>query len=97
MDLYRTRICLSLRSHIFRKCFGMYGVDDGARTRDLCRDRAANERNLLTPCPLTAKKGNQKHSKSLKYTRYEVSEPSLKQRVQSFDDRLNHHMLIQAE
>jgi hypothetical protein len=41
--------------------------------------------------------GNQKHSKSLKYTRYEVSEPSLKQRVQSFDDRLNHHMLIQAE
>jgi hypothetical protein len=46
---------------------------------------------------LTAKQGNQKHSKSLKYTRYEVSEPSLKQRVQSFDDRLNHHMLIQAE
>jgi hypothetical protein len=41
MDLYRTRICLSLRSHIFRKCFGMYGGDDGARTRDLCRDSLA--------------------------------------------------------
>ncbi len=23
------------------KSFGMYGGDDGARTRDLCRDRAA--------------------------------------------------------
>jgi hypothetical protein len=34
-------ICLSLRFHIFRKSFGMYGGDDGARTRDLCRDRAA--------------------------------------------------------
>jgi hypothetical protein len=25
----------------FLKSFGMYGGDDGARTRDLCRDRAA--------------------------------------------------------
>jgi hypothetical protein len=41
MDLYRTRICLSLRSHIFRKSFGMYGGDDGAQTRDLCRATAA--------------------------------------------------------
>jgi len=38
---YCDLICLSLRCHIFRKCLGMYGGDDGARTRDLCRDRAA--------------------------------------------------------
>jgi len=42
---YCVRICLSLRSHIFRKSFGMYGGDDGARTRDLCRDRSASSRN----------------------------------------------------
>ena len=30
------------RCHTFRKSFGMYGGDDGARTRDLCRDRAAS-------------------------------------------------------
>jgi hypothetical protein len=46
MDLYRTRICLSLRSHIFRKSFGMYGGDDGARTRDLCRDSEPETCNL---------------------------------------------------
>ncbi len=38
MDLYRTRICLSLRSPYASKSFRMYGGDDGARTRDLCRD-----------------------------------------------------------
>ena len=32
---------LSLWVPSFRKLFGMYGGDDGARTRDLCRDRAA--------------------------------------------------------
>ena len=26
--------------------FGMYGGDDGARTRDLCRDRAQETGNL---------------------------------------------------
>ncbi len=41
MDLYRTRICLSLWVAIASKCFRIYGGDDGARTRDLCRDRAA--------------------------------------------------------
>ena len=46
MDLYRTRISLSLRCHIFRKSFGMYGGDDGARTRDLCRDSKPETRNL---------------------------------------------------
>ena len=46
MDLYRTRIYLSLRSHIFRKSFGMYGGDDGARTRDLCRDSEPETCNL---------------------------------------------------
>ena len=39
---YCARICLSLRSHIFGKYFGMYGGDDGARTRDLCRDSYTN-------------------------------------------------------
>jgi hypothetical protein len=43
--LYCVLICLSLRSHIFRKSFGMYGGDDGARTRDLCRDRKVETRN----------------------------------------------------
>ena len=38
---YRAQIILSLGLHTSRKCFGMYGGDDGARTRDLCRDRAA--------------------------------------------------------
>jgi hypothetical protein len=38
---HRTLIWLSLWGHTFHKYFGMYGGDDGARTRDLCRDRAA--------------------------------------------------------
>ena len=38
---YRARISLSLRSQTPHKSIGMYGGDDGARTRDLCRDRAA--------------------------------------------------------
>jgi len=29
------------------KSFGMYGGDDGARTRDLCRDSKKEGRNLL--------------------------------------------------
>jgi len=29
------------------KCFGMNGGDDGARTRDLCRDSKPETRNLL--------------------------------------------------
>jgi hypothetical protein len=33
------------RSHRFRKSFGMYGGDDGARTRDLCRDSKTETRN----------------------------------------------------
>ena len=35
------RIPVSLEVPFIRKCFRMYGGDDGARTRDLCRDRAA--------------------------------------------------------
>ncbi len=38
---------LSPRSHIFRKSFGIYGGDDGARTRDLCRDSREEARNLM--------------------------------------------------
>jgi hypothetical protein len=34
-------VSMSLGCHTLRKSFGMYGGDDGARTRDLCRDRAA--------------------------------------------------------
>jgi hypothetical protein len=33
--------CENLSCHTFPSLFGMYGGDDGARTRDLCRDRAA--------------------------------------------------------
>ena len=32
---------VTLGRHTIPKSFGMYGGDDGARTRDLCRDRAA--------------------------------------------------------
>jgi hypothetical protein len=35
---YRARISLSLRSKTSHESFGMCGEDDGARTRDLCRD-----------------------------------------------------------
>jgi hypothetical protein len=31
--------------HTLRKSFGMYGGDDGARTRDLCRDSECETRN----------------------------------------------------
>ncbi len=41
MDPNRTRIYLSLEVPYEAKCFALYGGDDGARTRDLCRDRAA--------------------------------------------------------
>ena len=34
-------------SHTFRNLFGMCDGDDGARTRDLCRDRIPKKRNLL--------------------------------------------------
>ncbi len=39
--LYCAQISLSLWFAIPSKFFRMYGGDDGARTRDLCRDRAA--------------------------------------------------------
>ena len=35
---YRAQIWLSLFLPNTPKSFGMYGGDDGARTRDLCRD-----------------------------------------------------------
>ena len=41
MDPNRTQIQLSLWVAIASKGFRIYGGDDGARTRDLCRDRAA--------------------------------------------------------
>ena len=47
MDPYRTRICLSLRSQTLHKSFGMCGGDDGARTRDLCRDSKSKASNIL--------------------------------------------------
>ena len=44
-DTKRAQICVLLHPLWFppipNKSFGMYGGDDGARTRDLCRDRAA--------------------------------------------------------
>ncbi len=42
MDLNRTRIYLSLEVPYEAKYFAWYGGDDGARTRDLCRDSYAN-------------------------------------------------------
>jgi hypothetical protein len=47
MDLYWTRILLSLGVAIASKSFRIYGGDDGARTRDLCRDSEPKTRNLL--------------------------------------------------
>ncbi len=41
MDPNRTRIYLSLEVPYKAKSLVLYGGDDGARTRDLCRDRAA--------------------------------------------------------
>ena len=44
-DTKGTQICVPLHPAWFppipNNSFGMYGGDDGARTRDLCRDRAA--------------------------------------------------------
>jgi hypothetical protein len=42
LRLYLVWIVYHLRSHIFHNSFGIYGGDDGARTRDLCRDSYAN-------------------------------------------------------
>jgi len=47
---YCAHIALSLRSQTSRKCLGMYGGDDGARTRDLCRDSEPENWNLLKQC-----------------------------------------------
>jgi hypothetical protein len=46
MDLYWTRILLSLGVAIASKSLRIYGGDDGARTRDLCRDSEPETRNL---------------------------------------------------
>jgi hypothetical protein len=51
----------------------MYGGDDGARTRDLCRDRSAFGRYLIE---FMSTLGYQKHCKSLKKTVGEPSAPS---------------------
>jgi hypothetical protein len=44
-DASRVQIASSVietfNAKTLRKPFGVYGGDDGARTRDLCRDRAA--------------------------------------------------------
>jgi hypothetical protein len=34
-----TRFRRNSKAKTFIKSFGMYGMDDGSRTRDLCRDR----------------------------------------------------------
>ena len=46
MDLYWTRISCHFRSPFDSKLFRIYGGDDGARTRDLCRDRSRKLLNL---------------------------------------------------
>jgi len=49
-ESYCARIVPRFRCHfrsILRKSFGMYGGDDGARTRDLCRDSTEASSNLL--------------------------------------------------
>jgi len=46
------------------KFFGMNGGDDGARTRDLCRDRSAFDRNPLKLWALMANKSTQKQWKT---------------------------------
>jgi hypothetical protein len=40
MDPNRTRIACHLRLPYEANFFALYGGDDGARTRDLCRDRS---------------------------------------------------------
>jgi hypothetical protein len=47
MDPYRPRIWLSLGRHCDSKSLRIYGGDDGARTRDLCRDSRLETHNLL--------------------------------------------------
>jgi len=47
MDLYWTRIYLSLGMPYEAKFFALCGGDDGARTRDLCRDSIPEGRNPL--------------------------------------------------
>jgi hypothetical protein len=42
-----TQFCRFLFAKSSRKLFGMNGGDDGARTRDLCRDSREETRNLL--------------------------------------------------
>ena len=43
----------------------VYGGDDGARTRDLCRDRSAFDRNPLNPWALMANKSTLSPLKAL--------------------------------
>lgn len=47
MDLYRTRIFCHFGRHFDYKLFRINCLDDGARARDLCRDRISKSRNLL--------------------------------------------------
>ena len=42
-----TQLCRFPGAKSSRKSFGMYGGDDGARTRDLCRDSTEASSNLL--------------------------------------------------
>ena len=48
MDPNRTRISLSLEVPYEAKYFALYGGDDGARTRDLCRDSLPGSRFTTT-------------------------------------------------
>ena len=50
MDPNRTRILLSLEVPYEAKFIALYGGDDGARTRDLCRDSEPENCNLLKQC-----------------------------------------------
>jgi hypothetical protein len=58
---YCARIRLSLGIAIASKSFRIFGGDDGARTRDLCRDSSTFECNLLTLGASTASKGILNH------------------------------------
>ena len=49
MDPYRTLMICHFLSPFSPKPFGMNGGDDGARTRDLCRDSPPLWRNSLKP------------------------------------------------
>jgi hypothetical protein len=61
MDPNRTRIRFSLEIPYEAKCFALYGGDDGARTRALCRDRSAFDRNPLRPWAPMANKSTLSH------------------------------------